>query len=320
MIVPIYKVEAFAEDCIKSIMSQTYTNLEIILVLGKTEDSCEKICKTYADLDERIQVLTCEPKGLSDARNRGIEIAKGAYIGFVDGDDWIEPDMYEKLLHVLLENKADISVCGRFIEYADGNRAAIGGENRTYCLTPQEGIEAILYMKDILTSAWDKLYKAELFDGIRYPLGRALEDLFTTYKLFDKAQKIAVTSQKEYHYRVRKGSLLNTYNVKNQMDADDVLIEVEDFVKKRYPSLMPAVNSIYVRTYFACLRHNLESGELNQKYAKQAVKNIRSRAWKVIWDKKSTLMAKVVSVVGSLGIPVSRFILIIFDHREKNAY
>lgn len=320
VIVPIYKVEKYAEDCIRSIISQTYKNLEIILVVGEAEDSCEEICHAFANKDNRIKVLVSLPKGLSDARNQGIEVARGDYLGFVDGDDWIEADMYETLLRILLENDADISVCGKYVDYVNSDRSEPKKEDREYCISPQEGIESILYMKNVRTSAWDKLYKAELFSNIRYPVGRTCEDFFTTYKLFDKAKKIAVTSCRKYHYRVRRGSLVNTYNTKSQIDVDDSLAEIEEFIKEKYPLLMPAVNSIYVRRYFACLRHNVENKEINSECAKQAVENIRSRAWKVIWDRKSTLMAKAVAVIGSCGIIVTRFFLMIFDHRANKSF
>lgn len=320
IIVPIYKVESFVEKCIKSIIAQTYKNLDIILVLGQTGDACEDICRQYVDKDKRIKLLICEPRGLSDARNRGIEAAQGEFIGFVDGDDWIEPDMYEKLLSVLLENDADISVCGRFIDYVNSNDVNEQLASEVICLSPQEAIEDILYMKRVLTSAWDKLYDRNLFDEIRYPVGRTLEDLFTTYKLFHKAKKIAVTSRKEYHYRVRKGSLLNTYNVKGQKDADDVLVELEDFIKRQYPQILPSVNCIYVRTYFACLRHNLENTKINKKYAKTAVKRIRSRAWGVICDKKTPIVAKAAAMIGSGGIFISSIFFKLFDHRRNKSF
>lgn len=319
VIVPVYRIEKYVGECIESIMRQTYKNIEILLMVGRTEDNCEKICNSYAQKDSRIKVIVSEPKGLSDARNQGLEIARGEYIGFVDGDDWIEPDMYETLARILEENHADISVCGTYMDYREPAKPDEATDIAVKCVDSGEGIASILYQKEIVTSAWDKLYKRELFREIRYPLGRALEDLFTTYKLFDKADKIVMTYRKEYHYRVRMDSLLNSYSIKSQNDADDALVEVEAFVKEKYPELQPAVNSMYVRTNFSFLRHNIES-EFNKEYAKKAVKNIRSRALGVVFDRRTTKMAKAVALVGSMGICVSRFFLRLFDHRASRAY
>lgn len=318
VIVPIYKIEEYVSQCIESIINQTYKNIEIILVIGRTTDNCISICEFYNKKDQRIKIIVSEPKGLSDARNRGIEIAQGEFIGFVDGDDWIEPDMYEVLLRTLLDNGADVSVCGTYIDYKD-NVDEQQDSPKMKCFNAKQAIESVLYQKEIATSAWDKLYKREVFENIRYPLGRALEDLFTTYKLFDKVDKIAVTEQKKYHYRVRRDSLLNSYSVNAQNDADEALQEIEKFIKKKYPSLMPAVNSMYVRTNFSFLRHNIESG-LNEEYAKKTVMNIRKRALKVMIDRKSTGMAKSVALVGSLGIGISQILLKLFDHRADSAY
>ncbi len=117
--VPVYRVENYLEKCLDSITGQTYTDLEILLIDDGSPDRCGEICDRYADVDHRIQVFHTENHGLSSARNLGLEHAKGEYIGFVDSDDWIEPDMFARLLAAIEDNNADIAVCGRVMEYPD---------------------------------------------------------------------------------------------------------------------------------------------------------------------------------------------------------
>lgn len=320
IIVSAYKVQDYLEQCLLSLIKQTYTNIEIILVLGKGDEQCNRICLKFQEIDTRITILEEEPMGLSAARNSGIEKANGKYIGFIDGDDWIELDMYENLINLIIEYQADVAVCGFFVEYNEDaqNKCSIE-KNKIKKMNSLEAIQSIFYQRDILTSAWDKLYKRELFNEIRYPNKSSLEDLATTYRIFEKANSIIVTKKKGYHYRVRSSSLLNTYNIKNQKDIDRIMDEIDVFTNEKYPGLKSAVNNIYVRSYFADLRHNLEC-ESNFKYALKAVKKIRSRAIYVILDKNSKKIAKCVAIVGSMGVVPSKILLKLFDHRRERAY
>ena len=194
VVVPIYKVEKYLEKCIDSIIKQTYENLEIILVDDGSPDKCPQICDEYAKKDSRIKVIHKKNGGLSDARNAGIDIAKGEYITFVDSDDYIEKDYVEVLYDSIKENDSDMAIGSHKVIYENGtilNKET--GEKSV--LDAKTVLERILYDENIDLSAWAKLYKTELFEEIRYPKGRVFEDAATTYKLVDKSKKISIVSK-----------------------------------------------------------------------------------------------------------------------------
>lgn len=245
IIVPIYNVERYLNQCVKSIINQTYKNLEIILVDDGSPDNSGKLCDEYKEKDERIIVIHKKNGGLSDARNAGIEVATGKYIGFVDSDDYIEKDMYELLYNNMLREKAEISCCNRFLVYS--NKTEIYGEKKYYkVMNSQEAIKLACKIGYIGISAYTKLYKRELFENIRYPKGKISEDMYTTYKLFDKANKIVYDSTPKYYYRQRKGSITNSKKINtNAIEATKEMIE---FVKNKYPEIENDAIKYYLYT------------------------------------------------------------------------
>ena len=190
VVVPIYNVEPYLSTCIESIVNQTYNNLEIILVDDGSPDNCPQICDQWAGKDKRIVVIHKKNGGLSDARNAGINIAKGQYISFIDSDDYIEPTLYEKMLQAIINTGAEIACCGRYV--IDNDKQVLrtchvmNGINK---FDVESALREMLYANCIEEAAWDKLYKIDLFDNIRYPVGEINEDIVTTPLLFDKCSK-----------------------------------------------------------------------------------------------------------------------------------
>lgn len=213
IIVPIYRVENYIGKCIDSIIRQTYNNLEIILVNDGSPDNCGKICDEYAKLDNRIKVIHKENGGLSDARNVGIEAASGKYIAFVDGDDYIHPQMYELMYNSIIENDADISVCRyKSVKEEESEKyEQINNVEWVVLESDKDKFEYSLGPNTIVcfTVAWNKLYKAEIFNDICYPYGKIHEDEFTTYKTIERAKKIVYTDNELYYYVQRDGSIMN---------------------------------------------------------------------------------------------------------------
>lgn len=234
IVVPIYNVEKYLDQCVKSIINQTYKNLEIILVNDGIIDNSGKICDKYKRQDNRVIVIHKENGGASDARNVGIQIATGKYIGFVDSDDYIEKDMYEFLYNNMINENADISCCNRFLVWS--NKKQIYGKKNYYTvMNSKEAIEQSCEIGYIGGSAYTKLYKKELFKNIRYPKGKTAEDMYTMYKLFDKANKIVYDATPKYYYRQRKGSVTNSKKIStNALEATKEMIE---FIKIKYPSI-----------------------------------------------------------------------------------
>lgn len=233
VIVPVYKVELYLRQCLDSILAQTYHNLEIILVDDGSPDHCGVICDEYAQKDSRICVIHKENGGLSDARNAGVEAAQGEYIGFVDSDDWISPNMYEALYQAAETYCADIAVC----EYYDcwSKRCYASHQQEIGVFDGENGIRALLELK-IANYACNKLYRRELFaPNVRYPVGKAYEDVRTMYKLFRKCRRVVTVPEIGYYYRRHSESITGSGQLKNRIEA--VLSRAERFeeISESYP-------------------------------------------------------------------------------------
>ena len=222
VIIPVYNIEAYIEKCIRSVIGQTYKNLEIILVDDGSSDNSGLICDKYAKKDTRIKVIHKKNGGLSDARNAAIDIAAGEYLTFIDGDDYVA-NSYVEMLYELINEGYDISICGYkdIYEtdsdiYEDTNEGIKVKPNKILKMSSCEALKMMLYQKFFDTSAWGKLYKNQLFGGgIRYPVGKLFEDLGTTYKLFLASKKIIYCDTKMYFYLQRGGSISNDkYNTR----------------------------------------------------------------------------------------------------------
>lgn len=210
IIVPCYNTEDYIEQCLDSLIHQSYKNLEIILVNdGSTDDTDAKI-QPYLS-DDRIRYIIQENKGLSGARNTGLDIMKGEYVCFVDSDDFLHKDYVKTLYENLIKTDADISICDFLLYYDDApvDIETLPVEETLDVKSRDEGMDCInTNYRYIL--AWNKLYKAHIFDNIRYPLGKLHEDEFVAHHIFYKANKSVFTSRKLYSYRQgRKDSIMS---------------------------------------------------------------------------------------------------------------
>lgn len=209
VIVPIYNVEPYLRHCIDSILSQTYHNLEIILIDDGSTDCSGKIADSYQD--PRIRVLHTDNHGLSTARNLGIGVANGEYLCFVDSDDWIEPELLNTVIS----------------EIGDADIVCFGFNNSCYDLNIYNRIEAIsaLINEKLPETIWSKLYRKEVFKNIRFPDGRVCEDIATTYKLFLQASSIVCINKTGYHYTQRQNSICHTYRLDYFIDNWNARLE-----------------------------------------------------------------------------------------------
>ena len=238
VIVPIYNVEQFLSKCIQSIINQSYSRLEIILVDDGSTDDSPQICDEFKEKDKRIKVIHKKNGGLSDARNVGIEVASGEYIGFVDSDDYIDELMYEKLLNACIRNNSYISICGRNIVNIDNDILCQQFTvEKEVVYDGKTAIKKLLLWDSCDSAAWDKLYKKELFEDLKYPLGVWSEDYAVTSRIFAKADKIVHVGEALYYYVQREGSITKQGFSEKKYDTMKQVYSLTNFVKKIYAEL-----------------------------------------------------------------------------------
>lgn len=249
IIVPIFKVEEYINRCVDSMLNQTYTNLEIILVDDGSPDNCGSICEKYKEKDSRVATIHKENGGLSDARNVAIDIAKGEYITFIDGDDWVSNYYVENLYNAINKDNAEMAI-SCFEEVFDARGASIpSNQLKNYeLLNSVECLKRLLYQQGIETCAWGKLYKKELFNELRYPVGKLYEDTFVTYKAIEKCLKIAYIKNVDYYYFQRATSIQNKKFNANKLDGVIGCGTMMKDVSNDYPELRKAAICRYFST------------------------------------------------------------------------
>lgn len=235
IIVPVYNVEKYLNRCIDSILNQTFKEYELILVDDGSTDNSGKICDLYEKKDKRIKVIHKENGGLSSARNCGIEKSIGKYIGFVDSDDFIHPQMYSYLYDYLDKYKADISICA-FRKVKENECIKKQIKNKELNIVILNNIEAQyeLYKNhgDQFVVAWNKLYKRELFRDLRYEEGKIHEDEYIIHQILYKSKTIIYIKEEFYNYYIRENSIMNSKFSLKSFDGVCALKERCEFYSK----------------------------------------------------------------------------------------
>lgn len=223
IIVPVYNVEPYLRRCIDSILAQTFTDFELILVDDGSPDNCPAICDEYAEKDSRIVVIHKQNGGLSDARNAGLDIARGEYIGFVDSDDFIHPQMYECLINAQAKSNADIVICNSIFVDEEGH--PLNHSFSPLSDSPSSGMEILNTYKDDVSInvhyivVWNKIYERSLWSNIRFPLGKINEDEYVFHHIIGGAKKVVSVSDQLYYYRQTPGSIMNKHYDIRRFDA-----------------------------------------------------------------------------------------------------
>lgn len=238
IIVPIYNVEKYLDKCIQSIINQTYKNLEIILVDDGSPDNCGEICDKYAGMDGRIKVIHKKNGGLADARNYGIEQMTGDCVAFVDSDDYIHPQMYERMVYAMEQKNADIVISSWKHVYEDKDEdIKILSEKADISIWEKYSMQNMYFdnpdKRIMLTVAWNKLYKKDVFDTLRFPKGKVHEDEFTTFKTLYNADKVVYIDDELYFYLVRNVSIMGDFNLK-RFDIFDAYCEKLRFYNENH--------------------------------------------------------------------------------------
>lgn len=250
VIVPVYKVEPYLDKCVSSIVNQTYKNLEIILVDDGSPDNCPVMCDAWAEKDNRIRVIHKTNGGLSDARNAGMSAATGELIAFVDSDDWIVPDMYEKLYHRLTEDNSDIAVCGVQMVWENGASSRMLTREGSRVLNQEEAMRAIIEESWLKQPVWYKLYKTELVRDILFPKGKYHEDVFWSYQAVGRAQRVSVSDHIGYYYLQRGGSIMGEGYSLKRLDAVEAKVQRCAYIQERFPEISALATK---NLWFTCI-------------------------------------------------------------------
>lgn len=221
IVIPVYGVEDYLRQCLNSIINQSYKDIEIIIIDDGSPDGCGQICDEYGKLDDRIIVCHTENHGVSAARNLGISLSSGKYIGFVDPDDWIEPDMYKALLNGIEDANADVCMMG-FVNDEGDNSSHIMPE-KSVC-DRSTSLVALLEGR-INSFVWNKLFRKELFNKVLFPVGKQYEDVYIMHRVLSESETIAIIPDCLYHYRIRKDSISRKYSASNLIEYAHAYLE-----------------------------------------------------------------------------------------------
>ena len=265
VIVPIYNIEEYVETCIESILNQTFKDFEVILVDDGSTDNSLNIGRKYEKYDNRIKVIHKKNGGLSDARNVGIDKACGEYLCFIDGDDFIAIDTLENMYNLILKNNSQIAICNMVRYYGD--------EDIDVFYKPSEK-EKILEGNDRFKtleqpSVCNKMFKSDLFYGVKFPYGKFYEDTFVYHELVMKAKSVVLTGRDSYYYRCRRGSILDGGYSKKYFDFMEAVYLRATFLDEN--NIHEYADEAYLHVYSSLSNayHNLDrnSEELNSLFA-----------------------------------------------------
>lgn len=252
IIVPVYNVGPYLKRCIDSVLNQSYLNLELILIDDGSTDESPVVCDDYANKDSRVHVFHKENSGSSDARNMGLDNTKGEYVLFVDADDYISSDMLDTMIK-LMSGQTDVVVCDFASVTNDTGvqKLTRHEEPHTRIVSSVVALEDMMYQRFITNSPWAKLYKAGLFEGVRFPSGKINQDLGTTYKVLAKADMVSLIDKKMYMYMYRPNSVINSKFSMKRMAGLQFAIEQCDFIRSNFPDIeKAAVNRLFTEGAF----------------------------------------------------------------------
>ena len=291
VIVPVYKTEGLLDRCVESIVGQTYKNLEIILVDDGSPDNCPAMCDEWAEKDSRIRVIHKENGGVSSARNAALDIATGDYIGFVDSDDWIEPEMYSSLIQKISESGKNIALCSYYAVEISGERY------ECRCVVDKEVLDKDDYFRFIVLGGdggyiWNRLYDADILKEVRFDEDIWYsEDLLFNFKTAQKSNGAAILDKIEYNYvqkRIKEQAWVMIDHSFDSMTAFEIMLSYKDIPEDVYDCCLRG----YAAAAFTLLSGVLTNEKYFYKYddIRSAILNFKKR---ILTQKKYPLKYKV---------------------------
>lgn len=242
VIIPVYRVEEYLEECLQSVANQTFQDFELILVDDGSPDTCGEMCDAFARDHAHTRVIHQENMGLSGARNHGVKVAEGEYITFIDSDDCVVPEYLEYLMHLVEKFGADVSVARKTTFWDDEQVNIVNKEPREEKLSVPDALKRICY-NEMDICAWGKLYKRELVERYPYPVGQLYEDTATTYKIVGDANAVAYGNRILYCWRQRYGSITHAEVTERHYFGITAAKEQLAYMEKNYPEVVPAAKA-----------------------------------------------------------------------------
>ena len=293
VIVPVYNVEAYLERCVESILSQTYTNFELLLINDDSTDQSGDLCDQLALRDQRIRVIHKENGGLSAARNTGIDHASSDLIGFIDSDDYIDEDMYETLYRQLRESNADLSMCGHYDVFHQIPEKQVS-EIKTWNLSSEEAIKMVMEAKVLSVTAVNKLYKKELFNHLKFEVGKIAEDAFIMIRLLDQCQKVVATNEKKYYYVHRENSITTQKFSLKFLNVIEAYEQNANIIREHYPAIADVATMRLNWAYFYVLDRLLIDSDFKDKLLEDKLINyLKQNRLNILRDARFTNARKI---------------------------
>lgn len=264
IVVPVYNVIQYFDSCMESILNQSYRRIEVILVDDGSTDGSGQKCDYYSEIDSRVIVIHKANGGLSDARNKGIALAKGNYIMFIDSDDIVSLNIVSYLHNLCEKYSADISICDPVHCYSTEN-ISFEDERKSTVFNAHDAIVEMLYQKSFLVAAWGKLFRRTYFDDILFPYGMLFEDSAIMYKVFNKANVIAYGDAKLYGYMHREGSITTSRFSKRDYDIIKICQQITEDMSNESERLQAAAKSYYTTAAFRIYLNAPRNGQFEQE-------------------------------------------------------
>ncbi len=305
VIIPMYNTEAFIKDCLDSLIAQTFSDFEAIIIDDGSTDGGARIAAGYASSDSRFKLIGQPNKGPSEARNTGLKIMRGEYVTFIDSDDCVAPNFLETLFFIAQLHQADIACCSiKNIDEAYKCDGTTPNTSISASLTPEEAARISLYQDSLPDySAWNKLYKADLWKGKFFPAGQIFEDLALIPEILLGANKVVTTKSNLYFYRKRPGSYLATPFDESKIVLLDVAENVFEAMKPRSKKLYKAARSMLVSASFSILMRSEDSDEFAD-CRKRAIAHIRKYRLGTFFDLKIRMRNRMAILLSYLPRPL----------------
>lgn len=320
VIVPVYNVESYLEECFESLINQTYKDLEIIAVDDGSTDNSSKICEAYAKKDSRVRIITQKNQGLSAARNTGLEHMQGDYLIFIDSDDYLMPSSLEYMLSLSETHKSDMVVCPFWRLENDGSIFPFNNHrpiNGTEIFEGPDKMDSYVRMFKQTNSVCGKLYAKELFQEIRFPVGKIAEDVFVCYRVIHAAKRLVIDEKPQYVYRNRTGSIMVSPASSKTYDVLEGRSLEADFVAQHYPELGRfAISRLCNEAVLLVFR----TATNNFSYPKgdKFLKDILRKNLKVYLKSKHVRKRKIIAILTVINLKMTRSLIRLFRLTRNN--